>query len=711
MGSAKENIMEKKTSTTSTSSFASVRRTSRQNKYIAKGIDDEDVDDDDDDSDVRGLGGESLAGFESLQKYRPCNYEFAAPKETDDINDLRDYYTNLNTRQRAMQRVVSVGNEPGPFGGRDNDYGSTMSDRTRSLLKNVRQSTNALSDLTADEDGPYRPSSNHGAGRRRSTQMSGARLSNMKYDQEEEVGRLNGNPGALQSQENWPQPEDQGQPPIQMGMPPEQPSYPAYGSAGYQRGYEPDFYDRLSYGNDQQQYSQHPQPPGSYGYMPSPYSNPQGVGGYQMGGYPQPNGYQNGAGRGNPSFNGQGYGDADIDPTTKLILSRARDVYNTTNYHMDDYKKQKDNDRRSGGHGSTSFARGGRNEDLNHLRPSPPKQSEEIGSMMSEKTRALLQNVKHSTSALADMTVEEDVPFRSSGKPPARQSRFLRKQESEAKDYSPPRGVESLRQMDSRRSPVYVSRLADDVLGESNYPPLDDHRRASDTRRPTYEPSYSTLPSRKTSAPAGQDYSFERNRSPPSLRDNYNTRRQDNHDDDDIDAYISNLKQKTSGRDMIKVVSEIEGRRVTPPRASRERDENGFNDYGGSRQRREGSRNGGGRDEYSYQGNRSANNSSYNKNNFSSQDRSYNGRGREQDDQPASNFSGSSRREMSTDRTRLRSSSISRRGSFQADSSDLMGSMSSRNRYGKEDSSTSGPFGGSGGPISSRKQPYLKSYR
>ena len=108
-------------------------------------------DDDPDDMEVRGIGGESLAGFSSLQKYRPCNYEFGpAPKESDDINDLRDYYTNLNTRQRAMQRVVSVGNDT--YG--NNDYGGY---------------------------------NNFGAGRRRSVQMSGSRTSHMKYEEDDDL--------------------------------------------------------------------------------------------------------------------------------------------------------------------------------------------------------------------------------------------------------------------------------------------------------------------------------------------------------------------------------------------------------------------------------------------------------------------------------------------------------------------------------------------
>ena len=70
----------------------------------------------------------------------------------DDINDIRDYYTNLNTRSRAMQRVVSTGIEP--------SYGST-------------------------DYGNY---NSYGSARRRSTQMSGNRRLPMKYDDEDEFG-------------------------------------------------------------------------------------------------------------------------------------------------------------------------------------------------------------------------------------------------------------------------------------------------------------------------------------------------------------------------------------------------------------------------------------------------------------------------------------------------------------------------------------------
>ena len=42
----------------------------------------------------------------SLEKYRPSAYEIGRPKDSDDINDIRDYYTNMMTKQRALTRFV-----------------------------------------------------------------------------------------------------------------------------------------------------------------------------------------------------------------------------------------------------------------------------------------------------------------------------------------------------------------------------------------------------------------------------------------------------------------------------------------------------------------------------------------------------------------------------------------------------------------------------
>ena len=47
------------------------------------------------------------AETESLDKYRPCNFEFNKPKG-DEISDLMDFYSNYNTQRKALGRVHGV---------------------------------------------------------------------------------------------------------------------------------------------------------------------------------------------------------------------------------------------------------------------------------------------------------------------------------------------------------------------------------------------------------------------------------------------------------------------------------------------------------------------------------------------------------------------------------------------------------------------------
>ena len=47
----------------------------------------------------------------SMEKYRPCNYDIGPSRgDGDDINDIRDYYSGLATRERAMRRVYDFKN-------------------------------------------------------------------------------------------------------------------------------------------------------------------------------------------------------------------------------------------------------------------------------------------------------------------------------------------------------------------------------------------------------------------------------------------------------------------------------------------------------------------------------------------------------------------------------------------------------------------------
>ena len=159
-------------------------------------------------------------------------------------------------------------------------------------------------------------------------------------------------------------------------------------------------------------------------------------------------------------------------------------------------------------------------------RPSPPKLISGVrnpeDSMMSSKTRSLLDKLKESTATLQDMSLLEDhgddQPVRGGRR---KQSRFLRRAEE------PP-----------ARSDFDAHRMADEILGESLFPPREDAR-----------------PTRKYSYQSSLDTDRFSDRSSPEVR----PRRRFDNDDDDIDAMINSLKQKTSGRDMHKVIHDIEG--------------------------------------------------------------------------------------------------------------------------------------------------------
>ena len=53
--------------------------------------------------------------FTDLEKYRPSHYEAPAPADSDDINNIADYYLNLSAKHRAMNRVYKPTSDPEPF--------------------------------------------------------------------------------------------------------------------------------------------------------------------------------------------------------------------------------------------------------------------------------------------------------------------------------------------------------------------------------------------------------------------------------------------------------------------------------------------------------------------------------------------------------------------------------------------------------------------
>ena len=160
--------------------------------------------------------------------------------------------------------------------------------------------------------------------------------------------------------------------------------------------------------------------------------------------------------------------------------------------------------------------------------------------MMSSRTRSLLDQVKQSTAALQTMSSLDDEEEMMGGRGGRRPSRFLRKQEPE-----------------QRRAPddsFDVSRMADEILGENMFPARDPPNR--------YSSSSTNAARRKHSYQSSLDTSDRfSDRSSPELRVQPNGRshRGRDDDDDDLDAMINSLKQKTSGRDMSKVIYDIEG--------------------------------------------------------------------------------------------------------------------------------------------------------
>ena len=163
---------------------------------------------------------------------------------------------------------------------------------------------------------------------------------------------------------------------------------------------------------------------------------------------------------------------------------------------------------------------------------------------LSTKTRSLLDKVKESTAALQDMSslddFEDSARGAGSGNARRKQSRFLR------------RDNPSMERLNSTNHNNFdVGRMADEILGESVYPPNSASSRNDDRLNSRSNPT------RKYSYQSSLDTDRFSDRSSPELRMPPQRKRHD--DEDDLDNFISGLKQKTSGRDMYKIVKDIEG--------------------------------------------------------------------------------------------------------------------------------------------------------
>ena len=327
--------------------------------------------------------------MKSLEKYRPSFYEVGPPKESGDINDIRDYYTNMLTRQRAMTRFTGYGNQQS-----------------------------------------YNPDPNHG-----------------EYE--------NGN-----------------------GM----------ASAGY----------------------------GDYDPYPEP--------GFQPRGHTRTTQYQPPA----------------LDESTRYLLDKAKAARSRPVWEPEE---------------PTFDHRAAQPEDQSwqSLRPPPPKEVQPRApeeTMMSSRTRSLLDQVKQSTAALQTMSLEDEEDYpRNNHNPGRRPSRFLRRSEDQQAGH---------RSGYSNDSAAFdVSRMADEILGESMYPRDEGNRMG----RFSSSSGISSAPRRKHSYQSSLDTDRFSDRSSPESRvvTTQRSTRMLKDEDDDLDAMINSLKQKTSGRDMAKVVYDIEG--------------------------------------------------------------------------------------------------------------------------------------------------------
>ena len=221
------------------------------------------------------------------------------------------------------------------------------------------------------------------------------------------------------------------------------------------------------------------------------------------------------------------YGDS-IDPATKLILMRNSDpVPQRVQRNFDDDmspepRRNFSNQQRFGG---------GMEDDMSYLRPSPPPErpSGSGDTAMSSHTRMMLDKLKQSTAQLQDLTEggeETFVPAKRGGRQQQKKSRFMRNMNTE----------EDFQAEDSEK---YYSSLANNVLGLRN-----DSMGDYDKYRP--DPMRISPPKR----PTRKNYDFDDEPAAPQSRKFV--------DEDDTDAMIANLKQKTTRRAATDILRDIE---------------------------------------------------------------------------------------------------------------------------------------------------------
>merc|ERR1719228_1985903 len=169
-------------------------------------------------------------------------------------------------------------------------------------------------------------------------------------------------------------------------------------------------------------------------------------------------------------------------------------------------------------------------DDLQSLRPSPPKERERdaTNSALSSHTRMMLDKLKQSTQELQGLTDESEDTFVPAKKADIRRkkSRFLR-------------NVSAEDNVIDEEADRYASSLANDVLGLRN-----DSMGEYDRYRP--EPTRHSPPKRP-----GKNRSFDFDDEPVAPSRKFV-------DDDDTDAMIQSLKQKTTRRAATDILRDIE---------------------------------------------------------------------------------------------------------------------------------------------------------
>ena len=403
--------------------------------------------------------------IDSLEKYRPHNFDFKRTYESSDINDLRDYYSGLATKQRALKRFSRLRG------------GNEMEDAD--VLQPFRKTSFPdKSTYFADED----PAMN---GRRERHFLNSADLSPEANQQQRQIGVSN-----LASSDRF-------------------------------RG-------RVSSRQEADNYL--------------------GV---------------------DEAENG-------LDESTKFILGKAK-AARGRNLWQDEVESAR---KRSGIPDSqpeteADFLRRSYDWENDRFLTGSEEQREERGggglhvndsssSTMSDRTKGILAKLKESTMALEDLNTQatEETFDRMNLNHPRRQ-----KQTSSRNNYHPPKYEHSPSPPPQQRYSLSNGSRYERSYKDFSPPPQPPTR--SSFHEPKYDYGLRHQDSQRDdfASSYGGKYGRRRETSPPQSPRTSGWRRSTHDDDDDVDVMIADLKKKTTGRDMRHILSQIEERDVTPPRA------------------------------------------------------------------------------------------------------------------------------------------------